>query len=187
MNGIHSGFRIQASGFSTLVLLGIVILSTQVTGQAQDILFRGDPQPFGARGSALGGALVSDIHDIEGLYNNPASLRALVFPGLSVDHRHDWDQSVFFESVALRAFSTDFHSLGIGVRVTDAGGIGARQQLDLRQYAADVGYAFDILPNVSFGVLAGARQGMASGQSKSGYSFSFGLLYAPTQIGRAHV
>ncbi len=177
---MRSGIRIQSSELRIAITTGLLIMLLQWNGQAQDVIFHGDPQPIGARGTALGGSLVSDLHDIEGLYNNPASLRALAFPGLTTDHRHDWDQGIFFDAIALRAFSTDFHSLGVGLRLTDAGTFGAKRLLEFRQYAADVGYAIDVFSNLSVGLLAGAREGKASGESKSGYSFSFGLLYAPT-------
>ncbi len=163
-----------------MLLPGILLMILQFAGQAQDVLFRGDPGPGGARGDALGGSLVSDIRDMEGLYNNPASLRAMTSPGLAADHRHDWDRGIFFESLALRMFSTNFNSLGVGARVSDAGGFGSKRLLEFRQYAADIGYAVDLFPNFSLGVLAGGRTGQASGETKSGYSFSLGVLYSPT-------
>lgn len=180
----NSGHIIHIPALRNAVLLCLVLLLVKSGTKAQDILYRGDPEPAGARGAGLGGALVSDIRDIEGLYNNPASLRALKFPGLSADHRHDWDQGIFFESLALRLFSGNSQSLGVGVRMTDAGNIGSKRLLGFTQYAADVGYAVDIFSNFSFGVLAGARLGKASGETKSGYSFSFGILYAPTEAVR---
>ncbi len=175
-----SDFRNRSSALQRGISAALLMLVLQGSGGAQNIVYRGDPQPIGARGTALGRSLVSDIRDIEGLYDNPASLTALEFPGLSADHRHDWDQGVFFEALALRAFSTDLHSLGVGVRMTHAGTFGAKRQLEFKQYAADVGYAVSVLSDLSLGIMAGGRMGMASGESVSGYSVSFGLLYSPT-------
>ncbi len=171
---------IQNSELRRAVSLCFVAAALWTGASAQDIVFRPDPAPAGARGGALGGALVSDNHDIEGLYSNTATLREMPLPGITIDHRHDWDQGIFYEDLALRLFSSDYQALGAGFRVTDGGSYGPRRLFDFTQYAADIGYAFDVIPNLHLGILGGGRIGEASGDRKTGYSVSLGVLYSPT-------
>ncbi len=177
---MNSEFRTHTSEFLTVFAAILLQLALHARGLGQDIVYRGDPQETGARGTALGGSLVSDIRDIEGLYDNPASLSELSFPGLNASLHHDWNEGIFNGGMSLRAFSNDMNSLGLGFRLTDAGTLAPKRHLDFRQYAGDVGYSFNVLTDLSMGVLAGARMGVASGETKSGYLISLGLMYTPT-------
>jgi hypothetical protein len=170
---------------SRLFRVGIVMLvtlgSSRAAAQVTDFVYRVDNRLPGARGAALAGAITSDNQDVETLYWNPAGLIGVARPGVALDHRHDWDDGVYNESVALRLFRSGAHAVGIGLQVTRTGGTDATpaRRFDFRQYSADLAYAYEIITDVSAGLLAGVRQGSANGQTLTGYAVSLGLIYTP--------
>jgi hypothetical protein len=106
-------------------------------------------------------------------------MKTLAYPGLALDHRHDWDNGVFDESLAMRLFDTGAHAVGLGVRLTHTGGTNPIHPMNFRQYSVDLAYAYEILTEFNAGILAGVRQGSANGETRTGYSITLGLMYTP--------
>ena len=165
------------------LLVFVMFITTGLShswAQVIDPAFRGDPRFSGARGAALGGALGSDAYDIETLYWNPAGINTIARPGIMASHRHDWDLAVYEEGIAARLVKSGGHALAASVRVIHAGSIGQVKDLKFRQFSGDIAYAYELITDFSFGILAGVRMGSTDAGSTTGYSMSLGILYSPS-------
>jgi len=175
--------------FMTAALL-VLGLSTAFAGNADRIGSAGAQElriPFGSRGTALGGAVVSNTYGVEAMYWNPAGLASLegteaMFSYLP--YIADIDQNFVGVATAIEGFGT----VGVGAKIMSIGDIeqttldfpdGNGLILSPSLAVINISYARILTGNVSFGATGMFISEQIYDMKASGMAFDVGFLYDP--------
>lgn len=177
----------------TMVLLVLSLSSAYAgnslrlgTAGAQELLI-----PYGSRGTAMGGAVLSTTYGIEAMYWNPAGLSSLEGTEAAFTHLPyiaDIDVNFVGIATAIEGFGT----VGFGAKVVSIGEIeettedmpdGTGRYFDPSLTVLNVTYAREFTANVSFGVTAMFINENIAEASASGVAFDVGFIYRPRWYG----
>jgi len=163
-----------------LVTLFSVALHQPLLAQTVMDSFSAQPQPVGARGAALGNAIVADIATIENMYLNPSSLLFVRESSLFLNNRQEWTNHVFEENITVPIFATRTQALAVGASVSHAGYIKPQFRLRFLQIGTDIGYSLSIVGAFSAGLLVSVRRGQVESSAVTTGWLTLGLMYSPT-------
>lgn len=141
--------------------------------------------PVGARGSALGGAVASDVSGVEAMYWNPAGLATVTGSDVMLSHQAYFaDMKVNYAGVASKV--GNFGVLGFGAKVLSIGDIfvtteaapdGTGEVLTPTFAVMGVTWAKEFTDRVNFGVTANYVSENVVDNKASGLAFDFGVQY----------
>lgn len=139
------------------------------------------PVQIGARGLALGGAMVSDNYDISGIYWNPATLAFLETSSIILSHSVERSSSLMSENLAIPLFIRKGETVGISFSVNHVGHLTKNPDVDFNviEYGYDVAYSRRVFPTFSVGGAINVRYAVADSGKLWGVSSSVGLFYNP--------
>ena len=148
---------------------------------SQDIQsYSAAPISVGARGGALGYALIAEGYDVGNMYLNPASLAFVQTMNILLDHRLDQLDHVFHESATSPVWLSSDHSLGVGALYSHTRASGSGGALSFSQFGVEIGYAYRISPEFSVGILLSGRFGTVQRSSRLAGWVSVGMMYSPS-------
>ncbi len=177
-----------------LVIVMIVLLAVSLssvyagntrrigTAGAQELLI-----PYGSRGTALGGAVVSDAYGVEAMYWNPAGLASL--DGTEAIFTHlPYFADINVNYVGLGTNIEGFGSLGGGAKIVSIGDMvntdelnpdGTGRTFSPTLAVLNMTYARVLTANVSFGFSVMFIHEAILDVSASGVAFDIGFMYDP--------
>lgn len=143
--------------------------------------------PVGSRGTAMGGAVISDMSGVESIYWNPAGLASLAGTEVMFSYLpYIADIDVNFFGAATNI--TDFGTIGVGVKIVSIGDIEetTREEPDgtSRIYNPSLSvisltYARELTYRVSFGLNGTFIHESIFEASATGVAFDVGFMYDP--------
>lgn len=152
------------------------------TAGAQELLI-----PVGARGTAMGGAVVADVYGVESIYWNPAGLATLGGTEVMFSHLpYIADINVNFFGFATRI--VNFGTIGVAAKIVSIGemeettnenpeGTGRIFEPTLSTFS--LSYSRVLTHRVSFGVTGTYIRESIFEVSASGIAFDIGFIYEP--------
>jgi hypothetical protein len=156
------------------------------TAGAQELLI-----PYGSRGTAMGGAVLSTTYGVESMFWNPAGLASLEGTEAAFTHLPyfaDIDVNFVGVATAIEGFGT----IGGGAKVVSIGDIeetteefpdGTGRVYSPSLSVINVSYAREFTANVSFGVTAMFINEDIHEVRASGFAFDVGFIYRPRWYG----
>ena len=175
-----------------LLLLGILVLSfgSALAGNSGKVGTAGAPElllPIGARGTALGGAIVADPRGVESMYWNPAGLANLEGTEIGFSHQ-PYIADIKINWGAIATAIEGFGTLGISAKVVSIGDIeqttedhpeGTGTVFSPTLSVIGVTYAKQLTTNVGLGVTGMLIAENVLKVNATGLAFDFGLTYDP--------
>ncbi len=142
--------------------------------------------PVGPRGTALGGAVASDVTGIEAMYWNPAGLAATTSTEAMFSHTQYFaDMKLNYAGIAAKAgglgtlgFAAKVLSIGDIVVTTEQAPDGTGEVLSPTFSVLGFTWARQFTDRVNFGATANYVNESISNNSASGVAFDFGVQYA---------
>lgn len=176
--------------FTAIVVLLLAGLVTSASGQALRLGTAGAPElviPYGSRGTAMAGSVVSNVTGLESMFWNPAGLASLRGTEAMFTHLpYIADIDVNFAGVATHI--EEFGTIGIGAKVVSIGTLeettddqpdGTGREFDPSLTVLNVSYARVLTANVSFGASVMFINESIFQASATGVAFDVGFLYDP--------
>jgi hypothetical protein len=167
---------------ATALVLVLLALPSALDAQVTTV-FRTRPFLSGARALAFADAYVSDVHDVNSMYWNPAALVYLQNTSVVLNHTLDRSSNIMNENVASPVYLRKGELASAGFSVNHIGHLGKSATGDFKavQYGADGAYAREIVPTFSVGGSANLRHASASGGSAWALTGSIGAFYTPAE------
>ncbi len=142
--------------------------------------------PVGARGSALGGSVVSDVTGTEAIYWNPAGHTTIERPEVLFTHTNYFaDMKINYAAVATKVgglgvlgFNAKVLSIGDVIVTTEDAPDGTGQILDPTFTVLGMSWARQFTDRVSFGATVNYVNEHIAEVSANGVAFDFGVQYA---------
>ncbi|TMQ69662.1 MAG: UPF0164 family protein [Candidatus Eisenbacteria bacterium] len=141
--------------------------------------------PVGARGTALGGAVVSDITGVEAMYWNPAGLAGIAETEALFTHTQYFaDMRINYAGVATRAGS--FGTVGIAAKILSVGDVivtteqapdGTGEILHPRFSVLGLSWGRAFTDRVNFGATVNYVHEEVANNVANGVAFDFGVQY----------
>jgi hypothetical protein len=175
-----------------LLVLGILLLSlcSAYAGNSGKVGTAGATElliPVGARGTALGGAVIADPRGVESMYWNPAGLALMQGTELAFSHQpYLADIDVNWGAVATNI--EGFGSIGVSAKIVSIGNIeqttesqpdGTGSVYNPTLAVVGLTYARTLTANVAIGVTAMLIDESIIKVSATGVAFDFGVVYDP--------
>lgn len=173
-----------------VIVLLVISLSTAYAGSSNRIGTAGGQElliPYGSRGTAMGGAVLSTTHGVESMYWNPAGLASL--EGTEVLFTHlPYIADIDINYVGLATYIEGFGTLGAGAKVVTIGDIdetteafpdGTGRVFNPSLTVLNISYARVLTANVSFGITGMYINEDIWDVKASGMAFDVGFIYDP--------
>lgn len=173
-----------------LIILLAVSLSSVYAGSEKRIGTAGAQElviPVGARGTALGGAVIANTYGVEAIHWNPAGLAKLQATDMMFSHQpYLADININFAGMATRI--EDFGTLAASAKVVSIGEMeettdefpdGTGRIFSPTMSVMSVTYARLLTYRVNFGVTAKFIHESIFEASASGIAFDLGFIYEP--------
>lgn len=175
-----------------LLALGILLLcfTSALAGNANKVGTSAAPElliPVGARGTALGGAVIADPKGVEALYWNPAGLALIEGTEIAFSHQ-PYIADIKVNWGALGTMIEGFGGVGVSAKVVSIGDMeettpaqpeGTGNVYSPTLAVIGLTYANSLTANVAIGATASLVQENIFKVSSSGLSFDFGVIYDP--------
>ncbi len=143
--------------------------------------------PYGSRGAAMGGAVLSTVTGVESMYWNPAGMASM--EGTEVLFTHlPYFADIDVNYVGLASFVEGFGTIGLGAKVVTIGDMnetteafpdGTGRVFSPTLSVFNLSYAKVLNANVQFGFNAKFIHESVFDVSASGAAFDFGFIYNP--------
>ncbi len=143
--------------------------------------------PYGSRGAAMGGAVLSTVSGVESMYWNPAGLSST--EGTEVMFTHlPYFADIDVNYAGLATYIEDFGTLGFGAKIVQIGDLretteefpdGTGRIFSPTLSVFNVSFAKVLNANVQFGFNAKFIHESIFDVSASGTAFDFGFIYNP--------
>lgn len=143
--------------------------------------------PVGSRGTAMGGAIISDVSGVESIYWNPAGLAGLAGTEVMFSYLpYIADINVNFFGAATNI--ADFGTLGVGAKIISIGDIeettnyypdGTGRIFNPTLSVLSLTYARELTYRVSFGLTGTFIHESIFEASATGFAFDVGFIYDP--------
>ncbi len=179
-----------------LLVLLVLGLSTAYAGNEARVGTAGALElniPYGSRGSAMGGAVLSTVTGVESMYWNPAGLGSL--EGTEVMFTHiPYFADIDVNYVGLASVVEGFGTIGFGAKVVQIGDMketteefpdGTGKIFSPTLSVFNVSYAKVLNANVQFGINAKFIHENVLNVQATGAAFDFGFVYNPRWNGLA--
>ncbi len=173
-----------------LLVLLVLGLSTAYAGNEARVGTAGALEltiPYGSRGTAMGGAVLSTVTGVESMYWNPAGLGSL--EGTEVMFTHlPYFAGIDVNYFGLASYVEGFGTIGFGAKVVQIGDIketteefpdGTGRIFSPTLSVLNVSYAKVLNANVQFGFNAKFIHENVFDVSATGAAFDFGFVYNP--------
>ena len=177
-----------------LVVLLIVLLALSLsTAYAGNLLRSGTAGaqelmiPYGSRGTAMGGSVLSSVSGVEAMYWNPAGLAAM--EGTEVMFTHlPYIADIEMNYIGFAKYVDGFGSIGVGAKILSIGDIietttdepdGTGRVFAPSMTVINLSFAKIMTANVNFGATAMFINENIHDVSASGLAFDFGFMYDP--------
>ncbi|MBU0983971.1 MAG: PorV/PorQ family protein [candidate division Zixibacteria bacterium] len=143
--------------------------------------------PYGSRGTAMGGAVVSSAYGVESMYWNPAGLASLEGTEAMFTHL-PYIADIDVNYIGAATTIEDFGTIGAGAKVVSIGDIeettedypdGTGRVYNPSLTVLNLTYSRILTVNVSFGVSAMFISEQVQDVSASGVAFDVGFMYDP--------
>ena len=173
-----------------MIVLLVVSLSSVYAGNTRRMGTAGAQElliPYGSRGAALGGAVISDISGVEAMYWNPAGLANVEGTEAMFTHL-PYFADININYVGLGTNIEGFGSIGGGAKIVSIGDIEQTDELNPdgtgRTFSPtlavmNLSYARILTANVTFGFSAMFIHEAVLDVSASGVAFDIGFQYDP--------
>ena len=173
-----------------LIVLLVLSLSTAYAGNllrsgtagAQELLI-----PYGSRGTAMGGSVLSSASGVEAMYWNPAGLASMEGTELMFTHL-PYIADIDMNYVGFAKFIDGFGTIGAGVKILTIGDMeetteqfpdGTGRIFSPSMTVLNLSYAKVMTANVNFGVSGVYIHENIFEAQASGVAFDFGFMYDP--------
>ena len=173
-----------------LIVLLVVSLSLAYAENAPRLGTAGAQElriPIGSRGTAMGGAIISDVSGLESIYWNPAGLATLSGTEVMFSHLpYIADINVNFVGAATNI--TDFGTLAVGAKIVSIGDIeettnyfpdGTGRIFNPTLSVLTLTYARELTYRVSFGMTGSFIHENIFEVKATGVAFDIGFMYDP--------
>jgi hypothetical protein len=136
-----------------------------------------------ARALGFADAFLADIHDVNSMYWNPASLVYLQYTSVVANHGLDRTSMIMNESVTSPLFMSKGEVVALGVTMNHLGYLadGPIPSIKAIQYGYDVAYSREVVPSFCLGALVSVRHGTTSDAAVWAVSSTLAAFYAPTE------
>jgi len=175
------------------ILLVVLLVLSLCTAYAENVPRTGTAGaqelriPVGSRGTAMGGAVISDVTGVEAMYWNPAGLAGLAGTEVLFSYQ-PYIADIDVNYVGAATNLGDFGTLGIAAKVVSVGDIeittqndpdGTGQFYNPTLSVLSVTYARELTYRVSFGLTGTMIYEDIANASASGVAFDVGFVYNP--------